>query len=160
MNVYLPPEAPVSEVRRSGMAPGLRLGLAAAFAAGMFLSFAVAAKLITYIPPLGLLSRETALAFFSGLSVLIALGAAAPWWIPVAYAYPRRAFVAGALIAAPQALLRFALLADQMTSAVVTATVIIETVGLVAVSAVGAHIAARRLSANNSSKPTPLRGAA
>ena len=159
MNLYRPPKARIAEVNETRTRLDVQVIAGLVFTAGMFLSFHLASELLISIPPIGL-ARQNALAFFSCLSALIAIGAAAPWWFPIAYIYRRRALLAGAVIASRQAVTRFALLSDQMTNTLVAATVIIETAGLVLIAAGGSYMAARWLGANNSFKPRPLRGSA
>jgi len=124
---------------------------------GVTSTFVVALFLLTRVPPIGTTVLE-GIAYFIFLSTAITIAAAAPWWFPIAYLYRRRAFLLGALLATPPALLRALLLANRPMSAASTATAIIETAGLVLVVAVGSHIVVQRLSANNSFKPRSLRG--
>ena len=115
---------------------------------------------IVYQIPVPAGSRELVLTWVLFQSVFTAVVGAAPWWLPVAYLYRRRALLFGAIVGLAPAMFRLAFSGEGPLSTVAASAQAIEAAGVVAASALGAHVVARRLSANNSSKPTPLRGAA
>ena len=142
MNPYKPPRASVTEFDDVRPRRIVKFVAGLVFATGMLLTFSIASDLVISVKPPSF-ARHSPIAFFSCLSTLIVLGAAAPWWFPIAYVCRGRSLLAGALIASPQAATRFVLLADRMTSPIVTTTIVIETAGLVLVTAVGSYIAAK-----------------
>ena len=159
MNEYAPPGAPVGTLGARPLSLAARVFAFPAFAIGAVISGVAAYWLIGFLPvPRG--NRALSLSALVSFSCLFALLAAAPWWLAIARAYGRHSFLVGAFLGLAPVGLRLYLGSGAPMSGFMTVITLIETAGVVIAFALGSHLAATRLGANNSSKPTPLRGAA
>ena len=136
-----------------------KIGLFPLFAIGACVTWGLTLWLSFQVPvPAG--TRAFKIAFILALSAVTSVAATAPWWIPIGRLYEKRALLVGAIIGLAPAALRIFLSGGGAKSATVTVSYLFGTAGIVAAMALGSYLVSRRLSANNSSKPTPLRGAA
>ena len=145
MNAYSPPQSPIDggPPHRVGAVP--RIALFPVIALGACLTWQLTLWLSFHVPiPPG--SRTFKIAFFLMQSACLSIATAAPWWIPIGYIYQRRALLVGALVALVPVILRIILSGSGPMSATATAMRILDTAGLVAAMAIGAHIAGHRLS--------------
>ncbi|GAB6197338.1 hypothetical protein PAGU2595_026650 [Lysobacter xanthus] len=153
MNRYAPPEAELSPAAETSPSLGRRLVMFPVFALGGLVSSAAAFFLFKLVP---IWSWETVVV----VAALAAICGAAMWWRPLARTYGKHAYLAGAAVGAVPAGLRIWSLQRWPSGTPHKIVALVDTVGVLLAFAAGAAVVARSLSANNSSKPTPLRGAA
>jgi len=158
INAYSPPEAPI-EGPVQPVPLWVRLFAFPVLALGAVATATACYWAVGLLPhPIG--PRGIRVAILLSYSALFAVCAAAPWWIPVARIYRKRALFVGAAVALAPVAVRTVLSSGPPASVFMWSVTLVETVGLVAALGLGSRAAASPLGANNSSKPTPLRGAA
>jgi len=159
MDVYAAPRSDLGSSPRKPAPLAIRLLALPLLCAGAVVTGGLAFWLCIQLPLVGG-SRYAAIASILGHAVLAAVGAAAPWWYPIARLFREHAVRAALAVGAAPVLVRIALTHSWPQSAMNKAVALVDTLGVLAAFALGAALVARRLGANNSSKPTPLRGAA
>jgi hypothetical protein len=159
MDVYAAPRSDLGSSPRKPLPLAIRLLLLPVILAGAVVTAGIAFWLSTRMPLVGG-SKYAAIASILSHTVLAAVGGAAPWWYPIAKLFPNHSVRVALAAGAGPVLVRIALTNSWPASAMNKAVALVDTVGVLVAFALGAALVARRLGANNSSKPTPLRGAA